>query len=124
MAQSKFMLALTNNGASLRQSRAALLQKQAKNAQENLIRGLEAKMDALKVQEDAMTDFGPKSTYDLTVGNNADMTQWTAKFHDLQVEMFMIRRELKIAKKVKEVWFDGDEPEVSGNPEIEIEGEE
>jgi hypothetical protein len=118
---SLFMTKLSAAGDAVRGNRAALLFRKGKTAQDALIRELENKIDTLQMEEESMSDFGPKSSYDLTVGSDKNMENWVARYHDIQVALFMLRRELKIAKKVMEVWFTGEDPEVTNTVVINTE---
>jgi DNA polymerase III delta subunit len=111
--QSLFFKSLTGSGQDLREARATALVKHAKNAQDSLVRALEDKVTDLELKLDAMSDFGPKTTYDLTVADGSTMKSWVADSHALSLEISLTREELEIAKSNRTKWFEGDDSDPS-----------
>jgi len=94
--------------------RAQIVAGQAKRAQEDLVRGIESRIDDMKMSIIKMTDISPDSTQSLKpTGAAVDNPKaWVEELHKTKVELALAEAELKIAKETLTEWFSDAEEEV------------
>lgn len=94
---SKFKKFLSRFGEDAYKSRAERILKQAQSAQTDLIRGLESKIIELENQLEDLLDVAPDSTTS-TVVKSIDAKKIVTRYHELSIELEMVKRELYVAK--------------------------
>ena len=104
MSKSKFFDQLTESHKGIREQRAKNLSERAKMEQEEYIRNLEKKEFDLKDKIDQLSDLGPESTMSL---KNPDVSakDWVQNMNKAELELELLKRELKIAQRVSKEWF-------------------
>lgn len=101
---SKFKKFLSRFGEAAYKSRAERILKQAKSAQTDLIRGLESKIIELENHLEDLLDVAPDSTTS-TVVKSIDAKKIVTRYHEVSVELEMVKRELGVAKANTDVLF-------------------
>ena len=102
----KFGKLLGSSSKEIRGARAILLSDDARFAQEELVRNLEAQKRELDRSLIAVTDLYPESELTLMVTRkDFNPKAWVSKIQSLKIEVAEKEIELSIAKETYDEWF-------------------
>jgi hypothetical protein len=102
----KFASAIVASDKNIKDARAAIIEKGAKRAAENLVRSLEDEVDELEVSILNLTDLAPDTTYSLRPGGkDFDAEGWVSKLHEAKLEIALKKIELGQAEDILKEWF-------------------
>ena len=108
---------LTANNDSVKEARALSFNDLLGIEQSNLIQGLKSKIAQLNSRKLELTDFNADSTTDLNKHlKGFNHAEWVAEYHEVVLEMFNLKAELKLAEETftdffLETEFESDEDE-------------
>lgn len=113
MKTNKFIKGISANGNETLNNRAIIIGRQAKLAQEDLVRNLQTRKTDLELKVDKMTDLSPDSTVSTKPAGRAvdDPKGWVSELHEAKKQIKLLDIEIKIAEDTMKEWF-SDEEEV------------
>lgn len=102
----KFEAMLNQSSSAIRGQRGILVAKNAKKAQEALVRELDDKLDLVEEQLLATTDIYPQSELTLMVTTDKfNPQEWVKKLQQLKVQKANLQVELELANETLEEFF-------------------
>ena len=97
----KFIQNIVNSETTL-SNRAALIEKQASAAQQNIVTGLELKVMELESKVQSLLDFAPDSSYSLKPSNkDFNASAWVQELQDTKMEIKKYSDVLALAQSVQ-----------------------
>lgn len=105
---------LMENNSQLKQKRATMLANQLQNAMDQKRLQLKNELDKIDLEIDKLMDIGPKSSVDLTVGNDVNAIDWINKLHDLKTKRLMLTEtDIKINEEMMDEYFHDEEKRIT-----------
>lgn len=97
---------LIENNSKLKEKRASMLSNQLKNAMQQKTLQIQNELDKIDLEIDKLLDVGPRSSVDLTVGNDVNAIEWINKLHDLYIKKdLLINTDVKVNKLINSEFF-------------------
>lgn len=107
---SKFVKNIVAGSATL-SNRAAQMGKQAEVSSKALILKIQGEVERLEMEKVQLTDFAPETTDSLrpsVKGGTWDAQAWITKIHAIDVKLYNLKLELKLAQQLYDEWFGAD----------------
>lgn len=101
---SKFKTNLVETNDSIKEKRANLLEAKISAEQEILSRDLEAKINNINYSIMEMEDFGPSSSFDLTMPD-VSARNWVIEYQRLKISKRNLVIALALALETSDEWF-------------------
>lgn len=107
---SKFVKNIVAGSATLA-NRAGQMGKQAEVASKALILKIQGEIERLEMEKVQLTDFAPDTTDSLrpsVKGGAWDAQKWVSSIHKIDVQLYNLKLELKLAQEAHDTWFGDD----------------
>lgn len=111
---SKFFRHLTKNSKEVTETRAKVIVRQAKTAQEKLLNNLKTDKENLELKLEELNDVFPNSTMTLKVAEGFNAERWVEDIQNTKIALLNNQVELKAAEETFNEWFVEDSGENSG----------
>jgi hypothetical protein len=109
-ANNKFISTLTNSNADIKAVRAKMINEDALDASEELLRSLKQEKREMERQLMNLSDMSPESELSLMVVKpNFDAKSWIANIQRLKVELANKQVEIDLAEETHNEWFGKEE---------------
>ena len=103
---SKFVATLTSSNDGIKQQRANSLKLGTELEAKTLVQNLTRELLTIRNQIDKLSDLGPTTIMELTVGGvDFDATKWVKEMHDLKLDERVKVIELEAAEELYNEWF-------------------